>query len=186
MYDYDQGWSLVNEFQVVLIYIWHSLPHGKRLRKYTNALQNWPIVVLSLDSFMLLCWLMPLAVGAAAPASFPPAWAVCLMHTPVTYVGVHVRVSVNNKVWYCRLEPSNVYSIIFLKPEGMPRRLTAYARERVVRLWQQGKMPGANREETCESRHLHHKAYCYASDLLLDEGCWIGRPEQIGAAFCGN
>ena len=24
----------------------------------------------------------------------------------------------------------------------------------------------------------------YASDLLLDEGRWIGRPEQVGAAFC--
>jgi len=26
----------------------------------------------------------------------------------------------------------------------------------------------------------------YASDLLLDEGRWIGRPEQVGAAFSNN
>ena len=38
----------------------------------------------------------------------------------------------------------------------------------------------ADHEETCKRRHRDHKTYCYASDLLLDEGHWIGRPEQAG------
>ena len=29
-------------------------------------------------------------------------------------------------------------------------------------------------EGACERRHRDHKTYCYASDLQLDEGHWIG------------
>ena len=44
----------------------------------------------------------------------------------------------------------------------------------------------ADREGTCERRHHDHKTYCYASDLQLDEGRWIGRPEQVEVAFYDN
>ena len=44
----------------------------------------------------------------------------------------------------------------------------------------------ADRERTCERRHRDHKTYCYVSYLLLDEGRRIGRPEQVGVAYCGN
>ena len=40
-----------------------------------------------------------------------------------------------------------------------------------------------NREGACERRHHDHNTHCYALDLLLDEGYWIGRPQQVGAAF---
>ena len=41
----------------------------------------------------------------------------------------------------------------------------------------------ANREGACERRHCDHKTHCYTLDLLPDEGHWIGRPQQVGAAF---
>ena len=44
---------------------------------------------------------------------------------------VHARVSVNNSV-ILSTRSSNVSSIVFLQSEGMPRRLSDYARERVV------------------------------------------------------
>ena len=44
----------------------------------------------------------------------------------------------------------------------------------------------ANHEGACERRHHDHKTHCYALDLLLDEVHWIGRPQQVGAAFSNN
>ena len=99
-----------------------------------------------------------------------------------SHVRVHARVSVNNSVILSTWS-SNVSSIIFLNPEGMPRRLSAYF-ERA------GSMTVAARynvctdcEGTCERRHRDHKTYCYVSDLQLDEGRWIGRPEQVGGGL---
>ena len=41
----------------------------------------------------------------------------------------------------------------------------------------------ANRKGACERRHHDYKTHCYALDPLLDGVHWIGRPQQVGAAF---
>ena len=44
----------------------------------------------------------------------------------------------------------------------------------------------ANRQGACKRKHRDHKIHGYALDLLLDKGHWIGRPQQVGAAFSDN
>ena len=83
-----------------------------------------------------------------------------------------------------RLGPSKVSSIDFPKPEGMPRRLSAYVHDRAGGATVAARQAACtNCEEACERRHRDHKTHCYVLDLLPDEGHWIGRPEQVGEAF---
>ena len=44
----------------------------------------------------------------------------------------------------------------------------------------------ADREGASQRRHCDHKTHCYTLDLQLDQGHWIGRPVQVGAAFSDN
>ena len=93
---------------------------------------------------------------------------VYLVHTleSHTYVCAHMRVSVNIIVLFFRPGPNKVSSINFPKPEGMPR-LSAYVKERVVRLWQQGKKPAQIMRELVEedivtTRHtVTHWIFCW-------------------------
>ena len=64
----------------------------------------------------------------------------------------------------------------------MPRR--AYVHERAGGVIVAARQEVcANREGACKRRHHDHKTHCYTLDLLLDEVHWIGKPQQVGAAF---
>ena len=69
----------------------------------------------------------------------------------------------------------------------MPRHLSAYARERLVRLWQQAKTPvqvvrELVKEDIVTTRHtVRRRIFCWTKDTGLAD-----RSEQVRAAFCGN
>ena len=81
-------------------------------------------------------------------------------------------------VLFFRPGPNKVSSINFLKPEGIPRRLSAYVHERAGGATVAARQDAcADHEGTCGRRHRDHKTHCYTLDLLLDEVHWTSRPE---------
>ena len=76
-------------------------------------------------------------------------------------------------------------SIVFLKPDGMPPRLSVYARERVVRLWQQGETPAqivrelAKENITTTRRTVMRQIFCWTKDAGLADQSRSGRPSVV-------
>ena len=109
----------------------------------------------------------------------------CTSRAHSSHVRVHMLVSVNNIVWYCRLGSSNVSSIVFLKSEGMPRRLSAYARERVVWLWQQGKTSAqivrelAKEDIVTTRRTVTRRIFRWTKDAGLEDQSRSMRPSMV-------
>ena len=67
----------------------------------------------------------------------------------------------------------------------MPRRLSAYARERVVRLWQQGKTPAQivrelAKEDIVTTRHtVTRQIFCWTMGAGLADQTWSGLPSVV-------
>ena len=83
------------------------------------------------------------------------------------------------------LGSSNVSSIVFLKRKSMPHRLSAYAREQVVRLWQQGKTPAQIVRELVKEdimttrRTIMRQICCWTKYAGLADQNRSGRPSVV-------
>ena len=70
-------------------------------------------------------------------------------------------------------------------PEVMPRRLSAYAREQIVRLWQQGSTPAqivkklAEEDIVTTRRAVTRRIFCWTKGAGLVDQRRSGRPSVI-------
>ena len=94
-----------------------------------------------------------------------------------------MQVSVYIIVLFFRPGPNKVSSIDFPKPEGMPRRLTAYVHERAGGATVAARQDAcADHEGTCGRRHHDHKTH-FAKSQILEQKETFGVAQRIR---CGS